>query len=720
MGVSTEKGLPDELNGTTVWTYEIQGGGIPVVAGNKVYQFGYYGSGEKVEESLTCLDIESGELIWDRRRQDFISDIVYDRYGVGSACVDRETGNVFFQTSPGLLAGFSPDGSLLWERSLMEEFARLTFPNGRTGGPCVDEGLVILHAITANWGTNGPARDRFYAFDKITGELVWTSTPGTTPQDSSFAPLVFEDLEDGRRVFYSGTGCGHVVCVDARTGQPLWRFKMSHGGVNAGVVLHQDLVIAVHGKENIDSSKIGRMVGIRKPHKLPVLGEPILELGPEDEAWRNGELESFTSSPVLYKDRVYTSVKTGELFCNDARTGGTIWVVKLAPDQIHAAPTWADGKLYIPMFDGHVYVVEDVGNHGKILNKIDLGHACLAAPAIAQGKILIQAKNKLYCFGNSISPKPFRSSEPFNSDKTGEIKSLQIVPSEFSLSAGKKVKFRVFALDSSGRRIKQLGDGLTWEKWIPPSAKVRAELDGNLTMVGPGSLHALPSAKLSAGAIQVSYEGLTAITRGRILQALPYREDFQDGYTLNQVASDGISFSYPPLPWLGARMRWQVQDLGGERVAGNTLDRVLFQRAINFVGSWKDSDYIVEMDAKVDGNRRIKSTIGVINQRYIFALVGNANTLQVVSNYDRFERSVPFPIEANRWYRIKTQIDLQDDGSGLIRAKAWPREEPEPDEWNLEEIHTKPHRQGAAGIYALSPQSKKKVYFDNLNIYKKP
>lgn len=720
MGVSTETGLPDELNGTTVWTYEIQGGGIPVVAGDKVYQFGYYGSGEKVEESLTCLDIESGELIWDRRRQDFISDIVYDRYGVGSACVDRETGNVFFQTSPGLLAGFSPDGSLLWERSLMEEFARLTFPNGRTGGPCVDEDLVILHAITANWGTNGPARDRFYAFDKITGELVWTSTPGTTPQDSSFAPLVFEDLEDGRRVFYSGTGCGHVVCVDARTGQPLWRFKMSHGGVNAGVVLHQDLVIAVHGKENIDSSKIGRMVGIRKPHKLPVLGEPILELGPEDEAWRNEELESFTSSPVLYKDRVYTSVKTGELFCNDARTGGTIWVVKLAPDQIHAAPTWADGKLYIPMFDGHVYVVEDVGNHGKILNKIDLGHACLAAPAIAQGKILIQAKNKLYCFGNSISPKPFRSAEPFNSDKTGEIKSLQIVPSEFSLSAGKKVKFRVFALDSSGRRIKQLGDGLTWEKWIPPSAKVRAELDGNLTVVGPGSLHALPSAKLSAGAVQVSYEGLTAVTRGRILPALPYREDFQDGYTLNQIASDGISFSYPPLPWLGARMRWQVQDLGGERVAGNTLDRVLFQRAINFVGSWKDSDYIVEMDAKVDGNRRIKSTIGVINQRYIFALVGNANTLQVVSNYDRFERSVPFPIEANRWYRIKTQIDLQDDGSGLIRAKAWPREEPEPGEWNLEEIHTKPHRQGAAGIYALSPQSKKKVYFDNLNIYKKP
>ena len=720
MGVSTETGLPQELNGSNLWTYDIQGGGIPVVAGNKVYQFGYYGSGEEVEESLTCLDIESGELIWDKRRPDFISDIVYDRYGVGAACVDPETGNIFFQTSPGLLTGFSPDGSLLWERSLMEEFARLTFPNGRTGGPCVDEDLVILHAITANWGTNGPARDRFYAFDKTTGELVWTSTPGTTPQDSSFAPLVFEDLSDGRRVFYSGTGCGHVVCVNARTGQPLWRFKMSHGGVNAGVVLYEDLVIAVHGKENIDSSRIGRMVGIRKPDWLPGVEDPILELGKENEVWRNEDIESFTSSPVLYRDRVYISVKKGELFCNDAQSGETIWTLKLAPDQIHAAPTWADEKLYVPMFDGHVFVIRDTGNQGEILNQIDLGNPCLAAPAIAQGKILIQAKNKLYCFGNSSKPKSFRPKLPDSTPKAEEVVSLQIVPSEFALSAGKTQKFRVFALDSTGNRIKQLGDGLSWEKWIPPTAKVRAELDGNLSTSGTGSLTALPSAKLSAGAIKVSYNGLSAVTRGRILPALPYEENFEDGYVLNHVASDGISFSYPPLPWLGARMRWQVQDLEGETVAGNTLDRVLFQRAINFVGSWKEKDYVVEMDAKVDGNRRIKSTIGVINQRYIFALVGNANTLQVVSNYDRFERSVPFPVEANKWYRIKTQIDFQDDGTGLVRAKVWSRETEEPEDWTLEEIHLRPHKQGAPGVYALSPQSKKKVYFDNLSIYRKP
>ena len=76
-----------------------------------------------------------------------------------------------------MLIGYDSDGKNFGNAHLWEEFARLTFPNGRTGGPCVDGHLVIIHAITANWGKQGPARDRFYAFDKETGDLVWTSRP---------------------------------------------------------------------------------------------------------------------------------------------------------------------------------------------------------------------------------------------------------------------------------------------------------------------------------------------------------------------------------------------------------------------------------------------------------------------------------------------------------------------------------------------------------------
>ena len=204
------------------------------------------------------------------------------------------------------------------------------------------------------------------------------------------------------------------------------------------MVIYQDLVIAVHGKENIDSSKIGRMVGIKKPEVLPKLGESILELGADAEAWRNEELESFTSSPVLHKDRVYTTIKTGELFCNDAESGKTIWIVKLAPDQIHAAPTWADGKLYVPMFDGHLFVVEDQGNSGKILNEIDLGHACLAAPAIAQGRILVQSKKKLHAFGNSKKPSNFKRGNLITMPKRTKSNHCKLFPPNFHYLREKK------------------------------------------------------------------------------------------------------------------------------------------------------------------------------------------------------------------------------------------------------------------------------------------
>ena len=724
-GVSDQTGLPSDLNKSLIWSHDIQGGGVPVIAGGKAYQFGYYGVTDDLQEALVCFDASTGDILWQKRHSDFISDIVYNRYGVGAACVDPASGNVYFQTSPGLLIGYDSEGNKLWERSLMEEFARLTFPNGRTGGPCVDGHLVIIHAITANWGKQGPARDRFYAFDKNTGDLVWSSTPGITPKDSSFAPLTFEDLPDGRRVFYSGTGCGHVVCIDARTGQALWRFQMSYGGVNAGVVIHKDSIIAVHGKENVDSTIIGRMVAIKKPEKMPALGDDILILGKDNELWRNNGIEAFTSTPVYREGRVYSTIKRGELVCLDAETGEEHWVLKLAPDQIHASPTWADGKLYVPMFDGKVFVVTDEGDHGKIHSEIDLGSACLAAPAVAHGRVFVQSKKKLYCFGSDTPAPPFvvKPKEELKHMSSGSTDvnsaSLQIVPAEFALKAGSSQKFDIFTLDASGKRIAKVNtigsdqENPKWEKWIPPTAKVKSKVDA---VIEGGILRADQNASLSAGALRVSYGNLFGVTRGRVLPNLPYKEDFEDGYTFSNTSTDDIAFSYPPLSWLGARMRWQVQDMEENKVAGNTLDRVLFQRAINFIGHMDMKDYTMEADVMTDGDRRTKSNIGLIHQRYIIVLVGNSQKLEVVSNFDRFRHSVPFSIKTKSWYRLKTRVDVDGMGNGLIRAKAWPKDEDEPEEWTLEIEHANAHRHGAPGIYAMSPQSKKKVYIDNISV----
>ena len=46
--------------------------------------------------------------------------------------------------------------------------------------------------------------------------------------------------------------------------------------------------------------------------------------------------------------------------------------------------------------------------------------------------------------------------------------------------------------------------------------------------------------------------------------------------------------------------------------------------------------------------------------------------------------------------RLKTRVDVADDGSGVVRAKAWPRDEAEPEAWTIEVPHTHAPHAGRA------------------------
>ncbi|MEE3177424.1 MAG: PQQ-binding-like beta-propeller repeat protein, partial [Verrucomicrobiota bacterium] len=299
-GVSHEKYKNWSFNKVPAWTHTLKGRGTPVIADGKMFVFGYRGEGTEVEELIVCLDAKSGKKIWEYAFRDYISDTIYDRYSIGAAVIDPETKNVYLQTTNGLFIAFTSEGKALWEHSMMERFGRLTFPNGRTGAPIVEGQLVIMHCITSYWGKQGPARDRFYAFDKRTGDIVWVSEPGIAPKDSSFSTPIVESRY-GTRVFYAGTGDGNLVCVNALNGKPLWRFHMSYGGVNSSPVIYKDTVICPHGKENIDTTEEGRMVSVKIPSKVDLTANQVV-LPAKTEVWRN-EIVSFTSSPIIVGDR---------------------------------------------------------------------------------------------------------------------------------------------------------------------------------------------------------------------------------------------------------------------------------------------------------------------------------------------------------------------------------------------------------------------------------
>lgn len=716
-GVSLEKNLPDtwEPGGANdLWQIDLPGRGTPVIANGKVYAFGYQGEGSDLQEVLVCLDAETGQKRWQQRFNDFLSDIVYDRYSIGSPTIDAETGNVYVISAAGIFACFTAEGKPLWQHSMMEEFGRLTFPNGRNGSPIIEGDLVIVRYITSNWGGEGPAMDRFYAFDKRTGELVWSSSPGTQPKDNSFSRPVLA-WRNGQRVFYTGTGCGHVVCVNARTGQPIWRYPMSAGGVNASVVLYKDTIIAIHADENLDSSDMGRMIAVRvDAESKPVeSGAPLLDRNAE--VWRNN-LESISSSPVIVGDRIYQVVKTGSLCCVDANTGKVLWQQKLATDQLHASPLYADGKLYIPMRNGTFYILRPHDTGVTELCRVQLEGECLGAPAVWNGKIYVHTTQKLYCFGKrGTQPVPQPPAEmPY--PKPGKPVALQIIPAEVLLKPGEKVRFRIRGIDSNGFVTGTYDSTrVQWAKYIPPTARVRSEM--NAVFNERGELVAATSNQSSAGAFEATIDGLKGYIRGRVLPAPPMHETFEQfSLSVDHPTESGVKFAYPPLPWIGARFKFEVREVDGSKVLAKTLDNIFFQRATVFFGPPEAKNYTLEADVMSDGNRRTMSTVGLINQRYLIALLGNSQELEVSSNQERVKAAVPFKWVPHTWYRLKTRVDVAPNGSGIVRAKAWKRGDPEPERWTIEVPHKHAHANGSPGLFGFAPQSLFRVYIDNISV----
>jgi len=726
-GMSLEKNLPDKIPNkeAALWVADFPGQSAPVMANGKLYIMGYLGEGPDMQEGVACFDAETGTKLWQQLYNDFLSDTVYQRYATSSAAVDPETGDVFMQGTQGILAGFDADGKVLWQHSLMEEFGRLTFPNSRTASPIIDQDLVITRGITANWGAQGPAADRFYAFDKKTGELVWASSPGDRPKDNSYSHSYFGWL-GGKRVFYSATGDGSVVCVNARTGDPLWRVSLFKAGINATVVVHNnDKVIAVYGTPY----EPGEMVAFKILDVSPTnaAAGPVVLDRSKVQLWA-ADLSTSASAPILVGDTIYLVTEKGDLSAVDANSGKILWKMKLGVEERNSCPLFADGKLYVPMLDdpatkadtgeagttGAFYIIKP-GDKPEVLTHIALDGRCFGTPAAYNGKVYMQTTRHLYCFGKKGN-NPGLAAEPAPEKwpAAGPAKSLQIIPSEVLLRPGQTVSFRARSIDANGFTVKEENaNSLKWASFIPPTARVKSTMKAEFN--SDGQLVASNETVPSAGAFEATAGDLRGYIRGRVLPFLPLHQDFE-WMTLSETNSaDGTPWAYPPLPWIGARFKFDVREKDGSKVLAKTADNQFFQRATVFLGAPDAKNYTIEADVMSDGNKRQHkmSEVGLVNQRYYIVLKGNDQKLEINSNQERLRVGEEFQWQPNVWYHLKTRVDIAPDQSGVVRAKAWKKGEAEPEKWTIEVPHKTAHPSGSPGLFGFSPQDMK-VFIDNI------
>ena len=130
----------------------------------------------------------------------------------------------------------------------------------------------------------------------------------------------------------------------------------------------------------------------------------------------------------------------------------------------------------------------------------------------------------------------------------------------------------------------------------------------------------------------------------------------------------------PPAHWINATGKFEVRDVGGNKVLVKLADNPFTKRARAYLGPVDWHDYTVEADIKATEKRRQMGDAGIVAQRYELVLFGNSQKLELQSWQPETARtvSVPFSWKADTWYRMKLRVENLPDGKVRALGRVWP------------------------------------------------
>jgi outer membrane protein assembly factor BamB len=698
-GTSNETNLPERWSPSgenLAWSLPFGGRSTPVVFGNRLYlQTTTTGATSTTQERLVAVDTDSGKVVWEKRLSLYMSDVPQGRAAWASPAVDPGTGNIYMFTVAAELVAFAPDGKVIWERSLPEEYGAITTHGGRTTSPIIEGDKVILNALIQNWGPDlGRPGNRYFAFDKATGRTIWVSSPQTRHYDTNYSTPIVHSVNGQRLMMVGGTdGVFHALQVN--TGKPVWSVEVSKRAILNSPLYRGNLMYITHGEENIDTTTMGMVAAV------DATGNGALT----KSAFKwvvNGFMPTF-SSPVMDKERLYSVDNGAILGAFDLASGKELWTKTLGTLQ-KGSPVLADGKLYIGTENGKFYILRPSATGVEVLDEDLLGEPAnpepiLASPAISEGRIYVVtyppisdikgSAGHLYAIGGKRRPATPGGVNGV-ARSTNPVTQVQVFPHEAILDPNGKQAYTLKLYDAQGNFIR--AEPAANAKWEVEGLQGTVAADGTLTVSAP-----------SAGFVKATVGDVSGQARVRVVPPLPWTYDF---------ASDKT-----PMPWWTANAKTTIGTGDNAGVLVRPRDDTVGRRAKLFMGRPEWSGYTVEADVKGVEARRQRGDVGLINQRYGLVLFGNAQKLELHpwQAADEMTVQVPFTWDVNTWYRMKLRVDNQKDGTALVRGKVWKAGSAEPAAWTIQKIDRIPHLKGAPGIYGDGISD---VFFDNLRVYR--
>jgi outer membrane protein assembly factor BamB len=671
-GVSDETGLvsdwsPDGEN--LIWKADFIGRSTPVVYDGQACVMGRTNDSKATrQEIVACFDAGSGAKKWEHRYNIYNTTVPFQRVGWASPVADPDTGNLYTMGSGGQLNCYSRDGELLWSYFLTEEFGRASGYGGRTNTPLIDGDLLLLSVINIGWGKQAAPRNRYFAFDKRTGEVVWVSTPSRAPADMNTQSVPVTATIGGQRLLINGAADGWIYALKVGTGEKVWEFHLSQRGVNSNVVVEGSTVFVGHSEENIDAPVMGRVVAFD--------ASGTGDITKTAEKWRRDELAVGFPSPA-YKDGIlYVIDNSANLYALDAASGETKWTFNVGTVG-KGSPVLADGKIYVAEVNGRFQILENAADGAKPLDLVEL-----------------EVEGGVYCLGDKSEPFEVAdggaSAGPGPGKGEGPVKWLQVVPAEIRTQPGGKLSFTARAFDAKGRLI-----GEVPAEWSLEGLVGKVDSTGNLVTD--------KDTPFQGGQVVATVDGMSAQARVRVISDLPWAFDFE-GWTGDRA----------PGFWIAAGRPWQVREVEGNQVLVKIRrDSGLLRNAL-YMGPSTMSNYSIQADVWGNKKGRRITDVGLIANGYTLDLQGNLQKLEVRSwpSERRMAQAVDFAWEQGIWYTMKMKVEV-DEKKALILGKVWKRDEDEPADWSIRVEDATPIPTGSPGLVGYSPAD---IYYDNIKV----
>jgi outer membrane protein assembly factor BamB len=345
------------------------------------------GETESVRYMLLALDAGTGNVVWERvlhEGKPFGGRHRKNTYASETPATDGERVYALFG-NVGLYA-CTLDGQPVWEHHFPPRAVYLDF--GTASSPAVDAERVYVQFDNQE--------DSFLAaVDKRTGRELWRTARGVGNQSmirSGWStPFVWESPLRSEVI---AVGHGLAISYDT-SGKELWRLSGLSGQATPTPVAGEGLLFVGTGSQGESNRP---MFAVRPGASGDIsLGES--ETTNPSIAWRNPQASAYTSSPLLYRGRLYVVNDNGILTVFDARTGERVYRARPGGGGFtFSASPWAyDGKVFLLSEDGDAFVVKEGAAYEEI-GKNSLDEMTLASVAVASDSLYIRTQTRLYRF----------------------------------------------------------------------------------------------------------------------------------------------------------------------------------------------------------------------------------------------------------------------------------------------------------------------------------